>query len=547
MNVLLNERNSYKWNTFKDVSCRGIMWLKDSEQALSVESIVNLFSACEDFDSFIETLQSIDGVFSIIIKKKNVIWFAVDIARSMPLYYDTNGSCISDSAESVRQFIGLDKENVSEFNYKTLLSCDYIFGNDTVYDEIKQLDLGEAAEITDDGRVKQKKYFYHLSEVIERSENEIKKELTGRSRIVFRRLKNIVGDRPVLLSMSGGYDSRFVGCMLKETGFQNVSCYTYGKADSFEVAQSKQNAEALGFRWNFVEYTDEEMKRGLDDIGKDYINSYEGHDFTAYFQNFPAVRKLHEIGWIEPNSVVFTGLCGDMPTGGYIEHQQNDIDYNINTAVEKLYEMIFSRFEMDSVYKNEWFKKMKAELEGLPIDIKDYQTWVSAIDCIYTGTCHVHWFMHMNSVHSYFGYQWLLPFWDSSFLKLWYSIPAKLRYKRNLYERWLLNDVCSKYGIGQKKYVATYSENKFKRCLIYHIGTLLSYVSLNLGVPFKRKYDFNNFAPLELLLFQNLKTRDTVFYSKAGFQHLLNQYILQSKYDVDNMKRYIKGLKVRYE
>ena len=65
-------------------------------------------------------------------------------------------------------------------------------------------------------------------------------------------------------------------------------------------------------------------------------------------------------------------------------------------------------------------------LEELPISIHDYQSWTTATDAIYTGTSHIHSFMNMNHVHDFFGYEWLLPYWDKELLLLWYSIRQNI-------------------------------------------------------------------------------------------------------------------------
>ena len=402
--------------------------------------------------------------------------------------------------------------------------------------------MGQACEISGDS-IKIENYFYHLSPIVEKAEEELIKELNTVSQNVFTRIKAAIGNRPVVLSMSGGYDSRFVGCMLKKAGVEDVSCYTYGKSTSFEVIQSKKNADALGYRWICVEHTDEDVKGVLDEVGLDYIKTNNNHDFTAYIQNFPAVRKLHEQGWFKPGSVFITGLCGDMPTGCYVREIEQGKVYDADAAAEKLFSMLFTRYNVEDSFKEKWINETKRQLDKLPIEINDYQSYISAVDAIYTGTCHSRLFMHMNDVHDYFGYEWLLPFWDSELLTKWYSIPAEHRVRQKLYEKWLLNHVCDEYGIGQKKKLAVYSKKKLVKEIQHLGGSVISFILLHIGVPFRRSYDINNFAPLELELFKGLKKRKWVSYRKAGLALLLNQYVLQQRYDIRHMAKASKRVK----
>ena len=542
MILKLVKNNGYKWIRKENVCFKGYFTLmSEPEKVLRGDEAAGFFQNINSMEQFLECLKGIEGVYSIIIDKEDKTFAATDRARALPVYFSSDGKYLSDSAEEVRKLLGEDAK-VDADNYLSLFSVNYLTVNNTVYENIRQLDMGQACEISKDG-IKIERYFCHISPVVEKTEDELISELNHIAKNVFTRIKAAIGGRPVVLSMSGGYDSRFVGCMLKKAGIEDVSCYTYGKLSSFEVMQSKKNAQALGYRWTCVEYTDEDVRGVLDEVGLDYIKTNNNHDFTAYIQNFPAVRKLHEQGWFKPGSVFITGLCGDMPTGSYVPPYIPDMVYDTHAAAEKLFSMMFTRYKVDEKFKEKWMNETKKQLEELPVSIKDYQSYVSAVDAIYTGTCHSRLFMHMNDVHDYFGYEWLLPFWDSELLMKWYSIPARMRVRQALYEKWLLHDICDEYGIGQKKTLASYSKKKIIKKMQHFAGSIISFALLHLNIPFRRPYDINNFAPLELELFKKLKKRKWVSYRKAGLALLQNQYVLQQRYDVKYMAAAAKRVK----
>lgn len=53
-----------------------------------------------------------------------------------------------------------------------------------------------------------------------------------------------------------------------------------------------------------------------------------------------------------------------------------------------------------------------------------------------------------------------------------------------------------------KKYIAGYSKSYTIRKLMYKVGSVIAYVCLNMGAPFKRgAKDYLNQAPLELAIF----------------------------------------------
>lgn len=544
MKVIISEGSGYKWFEKKGFYFKGYFIIESQNDCIVYDGNLALAKLQEikSFDDFKRFLKKIIGSFSIIIKNGETIWAAVDIARSMPLFYTADEMLISDSAEQIRKELKVSKENVSIDNLTELYANYYLFGHKTVYGKIMQLDLGEAVEFSGT-HVKSEKYYYHINQIDNASISELKSKITKASYNAFERIKMAIGNRPVVLSMSGGYDSRFVGCMLKNVGIEDVSCYTYGKSSSFEVIQSKKNAEALGYRWTCVEMTDDLVKKSFDKITLAYLDSYTGHDFTAYMQNFIAVRKLHEENWFKPNSVFITGLCGDMPTGEYVLEYDSEKEYSLDTVSEALYKLVFKRYNLDFVHKNKWISEIKEQLEALPIHIKNYHSWQQALDCIYTGTCHSHWYMHMNTAHSFFGYEWLLPYWDKELLMAWYSVPSEYKVKQKMYEDWLMEDVCKPYGLNQKKTMIAYSQNKTRRKLQYIIGGFINYFVLHLGIPFKRKQDYNNFAPLEVELFKNIKDHSNVNYRRAGMMQLLDNYLLERRYGSKNVKLANENLK----
>lgn len=537
--------SGYKWMQDDAVSFRGYYQYQVGDpKVYRDEEAIDDLKKIKDYNELKSFLQKTEGMFAIVICRGDSVLFAVDRARSMPLYFSEDGCFISDNADFIRESLHLKKEDVDKDKLIELAANYYLFGHDTVYSQIKQLDLGEVAEIVA-GKVKYERYFYHLNNIVEQPVEEIKKKLTETAYHTFERIKLVIGDRPVVLSMSGGYDSRFVGCMLKNVGIKDVSCYTYGKADSFEVKQSKKNAEALGFRWKCVEMADDWVSQQVDETAQRYFDYYKGNDFTAYMQNFPAVRKLHEEGWFKPNSVFLTGLCGDMPSGEYVHERNRKKPHNQETVVEQLFSDAFTRYEVEEGLKVKWMKNITDQIKTLPIEIKDFQSWQSAVDCVYTGMCHAHWYMHMNRPHDFFGYEWLMPLWDTEYLKMWYSVPVDFRVEQCLYEDWLMNEICAPYGLGQKKSYGGYSMNKWKRQLQYAVGGCLNYLLLNIGVPFKRKQDYNNFAPLELQLFKNIKSKKLVNYRRSGMMQLLDHFLIERRYGVDNYEYFVKHTKAK--
>ncbi len=65
---------------------------------------------------------------------------------------------------------------------------------------------------------------------------------------VFRRLDKAIGDRPIVVPLSAGYDSRLVVSALHALGRRNVICFSYGKPGGFEITTAKAVAEKLNYK-----------------------------------------------------------------------------------------------------------------------------------------------------------------------------------------------------------------------------------------------------------------------------------------------------------
>lgn len=545
MKVVLVKNQGYKWYEGKGKSFfKGYFFDNNGVLFRGQKALDVISEEVHDTDSLVRFLKKIDGIFSFITLREDCCFCAVDRARSMPLFFVAGGGIISDSAEVIRKELNISKEDIGKYEYLSFYAKGYIDGNYTVYSQIKQLDCGEALSIITNQKEEIIRYYNHISAVSQITYSEMLLQLDKTALKVFQRLKEVIAGRPVAISLSGGYDSRTVACMLKRVGIENVSCYTYGKQGSFEVEQSKKNAEALGFRWVYVEHTDERVNCVLDEEGKKYLSYYETHDCLPYIQNYPAVRELVEKGWFEEGTVFLTGLCGDMPSGYYIPPKEN-IQYDNKFAAEWLYSEIYARAYPDEQFYKRCVFEILEDMSKNKVEVTDYQTFASAIDCVYTRTCHAHAFLNMNRSHDYYGYEWLLPMWDAELLDLWYSMPVDFRFRQKIYEDWLLNGLCAPYGIGTRKKTVGYSVQPIKKKLTYFAGSILAYICFHLGIPFKRSYDFNNWAPLELNLYKHLKSKKTVIWHKAALYSLVIQYTLQNRYGVKNMldakKRIVKS------
>lgn len=537
MRFFCEKNRGYEWLETEKGCFRGYVQKQDGT-VLRRETAILYFACAKTFSEFLDLLRGIDGCFSVIINREDTVWAAVDVARSMPLYYAKDGSIISDSSERVRLELGLAKDAVDKNRILEIYEDSFVAHNNTIYAEIKQIELGEAVEFVN-GQVKRQPYFKHIAyidEYIDRDQAKQKiKQLTDN---MLNNLLYVIGNRQIVISLSGGYDSRYLACSLKQHGIDNVICYTYGKKTSFEIQQSKKVADALGYEWYCVEYNDKDIKSLLEKENKGYWDYCLEHDYTIYLQNYLAVKKLHEKGVFPKNSVFLTGLCNDMPTGSYIPNGEivKRFGYSRKGVANYISNLRFACKPISQKQYEFYVDEIECYLDRLNIEVVDYQTYVRALDCVTTGYHHSKCFCHMNTVHEYFGYEWLLPCWNKELLMFWYSLPVEMRLHQNLYEEYVTDILAKQYGVGTKKIVVKLSKYFWLAKLKRIMGAALIKIIYPLGIPLRRNNDVNNFALLEIELYKQIVNKRVIVSQRAVLTLLLNIYMVEQRYGREILK-----------
>ncbi len=88
-------------------------------------------------------------------------------------------------------------------------------------------------------------YRFHHTDFTKAPRERLIEDLVGVHERVFRRLVGSVGDRTIVVPMSGGYDSRLIGVSLRDLGCRKVICYSYGVPGNWESKISRELTDYL--------------------------------------------------------------------------------------------------------------------------------------------------------------------------------------------------------------------------------------------------------------------------------------------------------------
>lgn len=529
VSVLCNRNKGYKWFTADGYWFKGYLQGGEGNVIRGDEALM-LLKSLSSFSDLTVFLNQYTGLFSIIVQKETETWLGVDIARSMPLYYSEDFSAVSDDVDALIDFCEKGHYRLDNVRALELYTTSFIGFKNTVYKGIKQIELGCVAQIKDKAIV-EKPYFVHHAAVETMTEEEALRKLDELTFKMIQRILAVAGSRQIVLSLSGGYDSRYLACSLKKHGINNVICYTYGRKDSFEITQSKKVAEALGFKWYNVNYDDASIKNILRN-DTEYLDYCNRPDYSAYLQNYLAVKELHNKHLIPKESVFLTGLCNDMPTGYYIPAEEETKAYGFTNdgLAEYNLDERFVKFVLNLKARNIFKADILSFLQRMQVVVTDYHSFVSALDCLETANFHSHCFLNMNTVHEFFDYEWLLPCWDKDLLLFWYSVAPEMRRSQKLYETYVTQHLANEYGVGTRKHINVSASTPFKRVLKRRIGAILVKVAYPLGLPLRRNTDINNFSVLEVEIYKRIIQKNAVKADRAALILMLTIYMMEYRY-----------------
>ena len=147
-----------------------------------------------------------------------------------------------------------------------------------------------------------------------------------------------------------------------------------------------------------------------------------------------------------------------------------------------------------------------------------------------TGFDHSRRFLDMNHSHEFFGYEWLLPCWNQELLDFWYSLPYPLRIHQNLYEEWLMEDLCGKYGVGTKKTINQHTPYLWLSAVVRQVGGVTAWYCFKTHTTLRLRTDINGGATLRQRLYDGIVQKPAIKYSRASQPLLLALYFMEKRY-----------------
>ena len=452
MPTMTMRSKGFRWFVRGPVRAKGYLF-DDNDKLFAGSELPGYFLDVADLGELRRRLTRSDGSFAVIIDSEDRVLAAVDRLRSIPLFHAGGGHdfAVADDARGlVDEAAPLPLDPIASEEF---LRVGYTLNATTLFSDVQQLKAGqllaiakqEGTEVKEQYSVHRKGDFRHEpDEVLMRELDDVYDGLT-------RRLIASAQGRPLIVALSGGYDSRSVLCCLKRAGFRDVVCYTYGKTDSFETRIAARVASAVGYPLHVVEYTAEKWQRVVDSPEFAEFCRFASHDCAApCVQELPALEELSSRGLIPPDGVVVPGYCGDLLGGSQIplEFRRGEPERVLAQGID---EYIFTLFEL---FRRPVACEVRCQILDriheftAPFPSHDPESFSNVFEDWFTGHKVARFVVNAVRTYEWFDHEWRLPLWDRQLIEWWYRIPLPRRIHSVLYRKYLFERLFEPQGVA---------------------------------------------------------------------------------------------------
>lgn len=389
-------------------------------------------------------LQTLSGHWCLVWASGDSLWCAVDRMRSIPLFYAVEGdrAYISDDAYSLQEKIGPDDiDAVARTEY---LLTGYVTGNQTLSPYIKQIQPGQVVRLTySEGawKISTERYFTFTCRYdLTGGSSRILDQYTTLLDEAFVQTLKWLSGRPIMLPLSGGWDSKLMALMLHRHGYKNVTAFSYGIPGNADSTASKLVAQCLGMPWHFVEYSNDKWFHWFrSEMMKEYLSRSDRLCAHPYITSWPAVLELTDRGVVNPDSVFMPGLSIGAYMGSIIPPVLVQLDKPGKEGV------------LDAIWRKHFQRMWRLDEPGVnPEGLRKNTFHERICNSLGDGTCDFResaasayelweWqerqskaIASMISIYDFWGYAWHLPYMDAHLLDFCTRLPLSCRFQKRL-------------------------------------------------------------------------------------------------------------------
>jgi len=429
------------WHKNNDIAVRGYCF-NNENNFYEGEKLLQLFASVKNENDFYQLLQSINGIFSVVVQIGDCLFAASDKSRVIPLFYSSDNEIfsISDNPYNLlSENPKIDKEAAQEF----LLST-FMLDEKTLIDGVFQIKASTYL-CFENGKINQKEYYSYCVKESEINKSQtLEEDFSAVLENTFHRLIKSANGRQIVVPLSGGYDSRLIAAMLKKLDYPNVVCYTVGRENNSEYLIAKEVAQSLGYPYHFIFTGDNKFVENYTE-DETFLRYYKfsGSFFQSFWMyEYFGVKYLKENDLIERDAIFVPGHSGDFLAGSQTTKMnilENDSKKQLERKIDK-YLFVFGKSK----------QKHRTKISQRIDYQKDYIVY-SVLDDFLLKSRLSYRPNNATRLYEFFGYDLRLPFWDNEMLEFFRTLPPNLKYNKLLYDNYLKNKLFSAYNINYEK------------------------------------------------------------------------------------------------
>jgi len=433
------------WKKYKSNNLT--LWIKGYIYSHSINKIIEI---CRNLkkDELSSFIKKICGHFALVVEKNDFTFIAVDKIRSTPLFFSKieNDFFIDYDPKKLVNFDKFNKK-INKNSKIEIAMSGFTIGNKTLYTNLHSLKAGELV-IFEYNNYEYVHYYKYYGKIINKNFEDYLDELSELTLSIFKKMLKQIGDRQIVIPLSGGHDSRLIASILKHLGAKNVKCYSYGTKDNFESKIAKRIAKKLGYQWKFIPLTYKNEKKYYESNQyKKYLHYSETFSAVPFIQSLSSIKYLKDMGWINNDAIFINGLSGDFISGGHtnkITNQNQELsnskqrkNHILNRLIDKhfsLWGYLKNKNNLDLIKNNLWNEITLGCGLLQDLDHDQDHLFYEYSEFIDRQSKYV---IKKQKVYEFYGYEWRLPFWDDEFLFFWQKVPLEYKFKQKLYREML--------------------------------------------------------------------------------------------------------------
>lgn len=392
-----------------------------------------------------EALREHPGRLAAVEVGQGEMVLAQDRLRSWPLFWSVQPPSspgargrlvVSDDAAVMRQAV--EAPTLDERACRELVDAGFVSGPDTLLRDVYQVEQGSVVRIdlrTGGARTEIHSLARFDDTGIIEDPEAFAVVLEEALDAVMTRMMEDLGERRLVLPLSGGLDSRLLVAWLALRGLQDRAvAFTYGLPGSREVEVSRKVAEAIGLEWHAVDYEPQVLREAWrTNAAAEFLAQSYALSALPHVQDWYALTVLLERGVIHPGEVVLPGhtIVGNM-------HDEELLEAGTVSRRRIAQAISHHHQELQGRQAQAWADpyraaKLKEFLSLRPYrgDARDVQSILESYNLRERQTKYIN-----NSVRAYehLGLDWALPMLDKEFWDAWHRGAVELTATRDFYE-----------------------------------------------------------------------------------------------------------------